>query len=104
MICRRNASILIPISEMAQGTPPWLGEGFVQKALRNGEGDDSIEVLNIFTKAATNKGDNYTSSMIRATVELSRQLGGRKIMEKRSIVIKISPEDEKTKELVSCNK
>lgn len=103
MICRRNSSILIPISEMAQGTPPWLGQGFVQKALRKGEGDESIQVINIFTKPATNKGDNYTSNMIRATVDISREKGGRKITEKRSIVIKIAPDEEKSRDLVSCN-
>ncbi|XP_033209640.1 uncharacterized protein LOC117168249 [Belonocnema kinseyi] len=85
---------------MAQGTPPWLGQGFVQKALRNGEGDESIEVINIFTKPATNKGDNYTSTMIRATVEISREKGGRKITEKRSIVVKVAPDEEKSRDLV----
>lgn len=83
-------------------TPEWLNVSFVQKALRKSEGDDSIQVIDIFTKPATNKGDNYTSDMIRVTVEYSQNQGGRKITKKNSIIVKIAPiNDGMRKELVS---
>ena len=85
---------------MASETPPWLNQDFVQKALREGDGDNSIDVIDIFTKPATNKGDNYTSSMIRVSVKLSRRQGNRKITEKRTIVVKISPTEGISKDLV----
>ncbi|XP_051167380.1 uncharacterized protein LOC127285418 [Leptopilina boulardi] len=85
---------------MAQGTLSWLNQDFVGKALRIGENDDSIQVHDIFTKAATDKGDNYTSQMIRVTVELSRKVGSRNVTEKKSLIIKIVPAEEKTREMV----
>lgn len=91
MICRGNSPIPIPISEMALETPTWLDVCFVEKVLRKSEGDNSIQVIDIFLKPATAKGDNYTSDMIRITVEFSRDQGGRKITEKKSIIAKLSP-------------
>jgi len=76
---------------MALETPTWLNLCFVEKVLRKSEGDNSIQVIDIFSKPATNKGDNYTSDMIRVTTEFSRDQGGRKITEKKSIIVKISP-------------
>lgn len=100
MICRGNSPIPIPISEMALETPTWLNLCFVEKILRKSEGDNSIEVIDIFSKPATNKGDNYTSDMIRVNVEFSRE-PDRKTTEKKSIIVKISPTEEGArKELV----
>lgn len=79
---------------MAQETPTWLNLCFVKKILRKSEGDNSIQVIDIFSKPATNKGDNYTSDMIRINVEFSRERGERKTTEKKSIVVKLSPIDE----------
>lgn len=54
------------------------------------------------TKPATNKGDNYTSDMHRATVEFTREQRGRKVTEKRSIIVKVAPTTEgPQKEMVS---
>ncbi|XP_014474316.1 PREDICTED: uncharacterized protein LOC106744243 isoform X2 [Dinoponera quadriceps] len=72
-------------------TPEWLNVSFMQKALRKSEGDDSIHVIDIFTKPATDKGDNYTSDMIRVTVEYSQDQAGRKVTKKKTVIVKISP-------------
>lgn len=85
---------------MAQGTLSWLNQDFLEKALRKGEKDDSIQVHDIFIKPATAKGDNYTSVMIRATVDLSRKVGCRSVKEKKSVIIKVVPEEEMTRDLV----
>ncbi|XP_011868375.1 PREDICTED: uncharacterized protein LOC105562270 [Vollenhovia emeryi] len=76
---------------MAQETPTWLNLCFVEKILRKSEGDNSIQVIDISSKPATAKGDNYTSDMIRVTAEFSREQGGRKITGKKSIIVKVSP-------------
>lgn len=101
MICRGNSPIPIPISEMALETSTWLNLCFVEKILRKSEGDNSIQVIDIFSKPATNKGDNYTSEMVRVTAEFTRNQGNRKISEKKSIIVKIAPSNEGTlKDLV----
>ncbi|KAL0100715.1 hypothetical protein PUN28_019239 [Cardiocondyla obscurior] len=79
---------------MALETQTWLNLCFVEKILRKSEGDNSIQVIDIFSKPATAKGDNYTSDMIRITVEFSRDQGGHKITEKKSIIAKVSPLNE----------
>ncbi|XP_012228832.1 uncharacterized protein [Linepithema humile] len=79
---------------MALETPTWLNLCFVEKILRKSEGDNSIQVIDIFSKPATNKGDNYTSDMIRVNVEFSREQGDCKTTEKKSIIVKIAPIDE----------
>ncbi|KAM0736555.1 hypothetical protein ACS0PU_006204 [Formica fusca] len=76
---------------MALETPTWLNLCFMEKALRKSENDNSIQVIDIFSKPATNKGDNYTSDMIRVNVEYSRDQSGRKITEKKSVIVKIAP-------------
>ncbi|XP_070150093.1 uncharacterized protein [Polyergus mexicanus] len=76
---------------MALETPTWLNLYFMEKALRKSENDNSIQVIDIFSKPATNKGDNYTSDMIRVNVEYSRDQRGRKITEKKSVIVKIAP-------------
>ncbi|XP_032671235.1 uncharacterized protein LOC116844152 isoform X2 [Odontomachus brunneus] len=80
-------------------TPEWLDVCFVQKALRHSEGD-SIHVIDISTKPATNKGDNYTSDMIRVMVEYTQDQN-RKDTKKKSIIVKIAPiNDGMRKELI----
>ncbi|KYM76310.1 hypothetical protein ALC53_13337 [Atta colombica] len=73
---------------MALETSTWLNLCYVEKILRKSENDNSIQVIDIFSKPATVKGDNYTSDMIRIIVEYSR---GSKIKEKKSIIVKLSP-------------
>lgn len=75
--------------EMPVETPEWLNVCFVQKALRHL--DDSIQVIDISTKPATNKGDNYTSDMIRVMVDYTHDQGGRKVTKKKSVIVKIAP-------------
>lgn len=100
MICRGNSPIPFPISEMPVETPEWLDVCFMQKALRHL--DDSIQVIDISTKPATKKGDNYTSDMIRVTVDYTHNQGGRKITKKTSVIVKIAPiNDGMRKDLVS---
>lgn len=101
MICRENSPIPIPISEMALGTPTWLNPCFVEMILRKSEGDNSIQVTDIFSKPATSKGDNYTSDMIRVIAEYTRYQGDRKT-EKKQIIFKVAPTIESVrKTLVS---
>jgi len=76
----------------------WLDLGFVEKILRKSENDDSIKVMNIVSKLATNKGDNYTSDIIRIIAEYSRDS---KIKEKKSIIVKLSPVDGVRQKIVS---
>ncbi|XP_029160636.1 uncharacterized protein LOC114932532 [Nylanderia fulva] len=76
---------------MALETPTWLNLCFMEKALRKSENDNSIQVIDIFSRPATNKGDNYTSDMIRVTVEYSRDQSGRKVTEKKTVIVKIEP-------------
>ncbi|EFN73204.1 hypothetical protein EAG_05330 [Camponotus floridanus] len=79
---------------MALETPTWLNLCFMEKILRKSENDNSIQVIDIFSKPATNKGDNYTSDMIRVNVEYSRDQSGRKITEKKSVIVKMLPSVE----------
>ncbi|CAL1685246.1 unnamed protein product [Lasius platythorax] len=76
---------------MALETPTWLNLSFMEKILRKSENDNSIGVIDIFSKPATNKGDNYGSDMFRVIVEYSRDQSGRKITEKKSVIVKIEP-------------
>ncbi|XP_072762644.1 uncharacterized protein [Anoplolepis gracilipes] len=87
---------------MAKEIPAWLNLCFMEKALRKSENDNSTQVIDIFAKPATNKGDNYTSDMIRVNVEYSRDQNGHKISEKKSVIIKVEPTLEGArKELVT---
>jgi len=86
---------------MALEIPTWLNLCFVEKILQKSEDDNSIRVIDIFSKPATSKGDNYTSDMIRINIEFSRDQGGRKITEKKSIIAKIAPTEGVRQDLVS---
>ncbi|CAL1685861.1 unnamed protein product [Lasius platythorax] len=76
---------------MALEIPTWLNLCFMEKTLRKSENDNSIQVIDIFSKPATDKGDNYGSDMVRVIVDYSRDQSGRKITEKKSVVVKIEP-------------
>ena len=83
---------------MTLETSTWLNLCFVEKILRKSENDDSIQVIDIVSKPATSKGDNYTSDMIRIITEYSRASN---IKEKKSIIIKLSPVDGVRQKIVS---
>ncbi|KYN14134.1 PREDICTED: uncharacterized protein LOC108766096 [Trachymyrmex cornetzi] len=83
---------------MALETLTWLNISFVEKVLRKSEGDDSIQVIDMSTKPATKKGDNYLSDMIRITIEFSRNQGSHEIKEKKSIIVKLSPTTESVRQ------
>ncbi|KAK0180402.1 hypothetical protein PV327_006046 [Microctonus hyperodae] len=70
-------------------TPSWLNEEFMERALRYSENDDTIHVTDISTKPATNKGDNYTSEMVRVNVNFHREINKKIIKENRSIIVKL---------------
>lgn len=76
--------------KMAVG-PDWLNAEFALKVLRKYENDESIEMKEMICKPATAKGDNYTSEMIRVSLEYSRSENGQKKVEKKSLVVKIAP-------------
>ncbi|CAL7950532.1 unnamed protein product [Xylocopa violacea] len=77
---------------MAQGIPSWLNIDFTERILRLAEDDSTVQVIDIFTKPATAKGDNYTSDMIRVTVEFTRNQGVKKgVNEKKSLIFKFEP-------------
>lgn len=69
--------------------PSWLDKKFVERALRYFENDDTIDVNDILTKPATNKGDNYTSEMFRVSVNFHRNINNKIIKENRSIIVKL---------------
>lgn len=87
---------------MALEEPSWLNNQFIEKILKQSENDDSIRVLNIVTKPATNKGDNYMSQMHRTVVNYTRNQGPRQITENKSLVIKAILPEGPQHELVSA--
>ncbi|XP_011705481.1 PREDICTED: uncharacterized protein LOC105460679 [Wasmannia auropunctata] len=76
---------------MALNTSSWLNQCFVEKILRKSEGDDSIQVIDVFSNRGSNKGDNFNCDIVRITAEFLREESGRKIVEKKSIIVKVSP-------------
>ncbi|XP_076180044.1 uncharacterized protein LOC143153098 isoform X2 [Ptiloglossa arizonensis] len=78
-------------SEMAPETPSWLNLDFTERVLRFAENDSTVQVIDIFIKPATNKGDNYTSDMMRVVVEFTRKHMGKKVNEKKSLIFKFEP-------------
>ncbi|XP_011705477.1 PREDICTED: uncharacterized protein LOC105460678 [Wasmannia auropunctata] len=79
---------------MALNTLPWLNQCFVEKILRKSESDDSIQAINVFSNPGSNKGDNYMCDIVRITAEFSREQEDRMIVEKKSIILKVSPTSE----------
>ncbi|XP_015190308.1 PREDICTED: uncharacterized protein LOC107073906 [Polistes dominula] len=83
---------------MAEETQSWLNLQFVENILKKSENDDSIRVIDIFSKPATSKGDNYTSDMYRLSVEISCKQGGqREITKKKSLIVKVAPSGDTLK-------
>lgn len=76
---------------MALETPSWLNIDFAERIMRLAEQDSSVQVTDVFQKAATNKGDNYTSDMMRVTIEFSRKQGDERVNEKKSLIFKFEP-------------
>ncbi|XP_043498951.1 uncharacterized protein LOC122522182 [Polistes fuscatus] len=73
-------------------TLPWLNLEFLENILRKAKNDDSIRVIDIFSKPATAKGDNYTSDMYRILLEIScKQAGGQEVTKKTSLIVKVAP-------------
>ena len=75
---------------MAHETVTWLNADFTEKVLRLAEVDSTIEVIDISAKPATNKGDNYTSDMVRVVAEFTRKSKA-KVTEKKSLLFKFEP-------------
>lgn len=91
MICRGNSPIPIPISEMALETPIWVNTDFAERILRLSEEDPTVHVIDIFSKPATSKGDNYTSDLIRVTVDFTRKQDQKELKGKKSLLFKFEP-------------
>nr|XP_034178777.1 uncharacterized protein LOC117603563 [Osmia lignaria]XP_034178778.1 uncharacterized protein LOC117603563 [Osmia lignaria] len=79
---------------MAGEVLPWLNIDYTKKIMRLAEDDNTLQVTNIFTKAATDKGDNYCSDMMRMTVEFTRKKGDKMETEKKSMILKLEPLEE----------
>ncbi|KAJ8683611.1 hypothetical protein QAD02_019403 [Eretmocerus hayati] len=69
----------------------WVDVRFMEKILRQSEKDTSIAVSDVFIRAATAKGDNYTSDMFRVTVEYSRLNDRERIEQKKTVIVKVEP-------------
>ncbi|XP_076285070.1 uncharacterized protein LOC143211359 [Lasioglossum baleicum] len=76
---------------MALETPSWLNVDFTERILRLSEEDSTVQVIDVFVKPATSKGDNYTSDMMRVTIEYTRMQGNKRVNEKTSLIFKIEP-------------
>lgn len=85
---------------MATVISTWFDACYLQNILRSAEKDESIEIFYLTIKPATNKGDNYLSELYRAAVEFSRVENGDKLQEKRSLILKLVPNDDNVKEMV----
>lgn len=79
---------------MAIEIPTWLNVDYVKRILRLAEDDSTLQVTNVSSKSATEKGDNYTSDMIRVTVEFVRNQGDKRDTEKKSLLFKFEPIEE----------
>nr|XP_003704346.1 PREDICTED: uncharacterized protein LOC100878674 isoform X1 [Megachile rotundata]XP_012142850.1 PREDICTED: uncharacterized protein LOC100878674 isoform X1 [Megachile rotundata]XP_012142851.1 PREDICTED: uncharacterized protein LOC100878674 isoform X1 [Megachile rotundata] len=79
---------------MAIEIPTWLNADYVKRILRLAEDDNTLQVTNVITKPATEKGDNYTSDMIRVTVEFVSNQGDKRATEKKSLLFKFEPIEE----------
>ncbi|XP_043494102.1 uncharacterized protein LOC122519003 [Polistes fuscatus] len=82
---------------MAEETPLWLSIEFLQNILRKAKNDNSIRVIDVFSKPATAKGDNYSSDMYRVSVEFSSKQEDREVMNKISFIVKVAPSIEQSK-------
>ncbi|KAI4503355.1 hypothetical protein M0802_001577 [Mischocyttarus mexicanus] len=82
---------------MAEETQTWLNPDFLENILRKAKNDDSIRVVDIFSKAATAKGDNYTSDMHRISVKISWKQGDREFTKKKSLIVKVAPTGDNLK-------
>nr|XP_034178779.1 uncharacterized protein LOC117603566 [Osmia lignaria]XP_034178780.1 uncharacterized protein LOC117603566 [Osmia lignaria] len=79
---------------MAGKVLPWLNIDYTQRIMRLAEDDNTLQVTNIFTKAATDKGDNYSSDIRRVTVEFTRNKGNKMVTEKKSMILKLESPTE----------
>ncbi|KAI4475098.1 hypothetical protein M0804_014515 [Polistes exclamans] len=76
---------------MAEETPLWLSREFLENMLQKAKNDNSIRVIDIFSKPATAKGDNYSSDMYRVSVEFASKQDDREVMNKISFIVKVAP-------------
>ncbi|XP_046144692.1 uncharacterized protein LOC123988486 isoform X2 [Osmia bicornis bicornis] len=80
--------------KMAGVVLPWLNIDYANRIMRQAEEDNTLQVTNIFTKAATDKGDNYSSDLMRVTVDFTRNKGDKLVTEKKSMILKLEPLEE----------
>lgn len=71
--------------------PSWINNDLIQQVLQKSEKNNTIRVVKVSAKAASAKGDNYTSEVLRLTVDLRMTNNEDKEIEnKRSLIIKIA--------------
>lgn len=70
--------------------PAWLDNRLIEKILKNFKNDDSICVVDLNSKLATSKGDNWTSEVIRLLVSYKRNEKSEKIVKQKSLIVKIA--------------
>lgn len=87
---------------MDQILPSWLDNKLIEKILKNIENDDSICVVNINSKPGSSKGDNFTSLIIRLTVDFTKNEKSKKLFKKKSLIVKTAKvKSSMNKEIVS---
>nr|XP_016993660.2 uncharacterized protein LOC108055001 [Drosophila takahashii] len=65
--------------------PNWLTEEYLQPRLRTYYKDDQLKVLKVWSKPATEKGQNYMSTMIRIHVDFQKSDG---LVQKKTYIVK----------------
>ncbi|XP_044001310.1 uncharacterized protein LOC122847580 [Aphidius gifuensis] len=75
---------------MDQVLPTWLDNKLIEKILRNFENDDSICVVDINSKLASGKGDNFTSEVLRLVVSYTVNEKSKKLVKKKSLIVKVA--------------
>lgn len=90
---------------MAETMPKWLNKELLEKVLKNSERDESIRVIEMSSKAAASKGDNYTSEVLRVIVNFTRKKNSKESSEQRSLIVKVAHiGDGMLKEMVYVSK
>lgn len=76
---------------MAHESLTWLNAEFTERVIQLAEVDSTIKVIDISVKPATNKGDNYTSDIVRVVAEFTRKQSKANVTEKKSLLFKFEP-------------
>ncbi|XP_055382977.1 uncharacterized protein LOC129613084 [Condylostylus longicornis] len=53
----------------SEDVPKWINKDYLERVLKNYFKDNSLKILDFYTKLATKKGENYASLVIRVVIE-----------------------------------